>query len=234
MLILSVVSSVFADYGRQGDALYAYRGDPSRYRDALTFYERDIQADPKNPELHWKASMAAWWLGTRTTDRAQKLGYFRQGRVYGEKAVALSPRSAEAHFWLSGNFASYGHAKGAWTSLFLIGRIRHHAELSAHLDERYQGGGAYRILALLDSKVPGFVGGNKRRALERFEKALAVDPANPITRFYLAEYYLDLGDKEKARTEFGLLEQLVVPEPLLPEYEMILEERTSLEKKLAL
>lgn len=216
----------------QGDQYYSLRHDAALYRPALEAYEQGLTSDPSSAEAAWKAAMAAWWLGTRSQDRKVRIDYFRQGRHWGEEAVRRSSESAEAHFWLGANLASYGHDKGAFTSLVLIRSIRRHMEQSARLNDRYLGAGAYRVLAILDGNVPGFAGGNKRRALERFTKALEIDPQNPVTRFYLAEYYADLGDAEKARTELAALDVLEVDPAWRPEYELMLQERPRLERRL--
>lgn len=68
--------------------------------------------------------------------------------------------------------------------------------------------GGHRILAILDFKVPGLVGGDKGRARHTFDRALEIAPNNPVTVFYLADFYAATGEKQEALQTLDKLETL--------------------------
>ncbi len=214
----------------QGDALYPERAQAAKNIQALELYAQAIQATPENTEAHWKAARAAWWAGTRLTDRKERIRYFKKGISLGEEAIRLSPNSVEAHFWL--NYASYGHNKGAFSSLKLLKSIRRELDRVNELDDRYMEGGAYRIQGILDYEVPAMFGGNKKRALERLEKSFAMNDQNPVTIFYLADYYATVGDKQKARDVSLRLNEAKPSPEFLPELPLMQEQARDLLEKL--
>lgn len=182
------------------DVLNERRIEPEANRQALALCDEHIKNHPEDAEAYWKGARAAWWLGSVLTERKERLNVFERGMALGEKAVQLAPKSAEARFWWAGNMGSYGDVKGVMKSLSLLGPIRRELAAMNAIDDTYQSGGAYRILGIVDYKVPGFAGGNKKRARERLEKALAIDPEHPATLYYLAEYFYEMGDNTSARS----------------------------------
>ncbi len=203
------------------DRLYTQRAELKNNQAALSQCETALQNDPENVPLAWRASRAAWWVGTQLEDRSARLRYFKKGISFAEKALAREPNSVEAHFWLGGNFSSYGNAKGTFTSLKLIHSIRQEMEEVRKRDPRYMGGGADRILGILDYKVPGLMGGNKKRALEHLEQSLRYDARNPVTLFYLADFYAAEGNKIKAREYLSRLNTVSPSEDFAPEWPLM-------------
>ena len=217
----------------RGDALYLKRAEVSANIEALGDYEKALEREPSNPEILWKAARAAWWAGTRSTVLKERIGFFQKGMELGEKAISLAPNSVEAQFWYGGNCASYGNDKGAFTSLFLIKKIRRTMADVIRLDEKYMGAGGHRILGILDYKVPGIVGGDPKRAKEHLEKALTIQSDNPVTRFYYAEYFFETGSPEKAREQLAILDKQPVPPDWEPELEIIKVPHADLLKRLS-
>lgn len=206
---------------KQADAAYAGRENIDQAKAALNLYEKAIAADPALVEAHWKGARAAWWVGDHVAKRSEKLALFQKGIDLAKQGVALDSASVQSHFWLGGNYGSFGEAKGVLKSLFLLKPIRKEMEEVIRLDDKYLGGGGYRVLGVVDYKVPGFAGGNTKRSLERLQKALSIDPNEPFTHFHLAEYYKVTGNKAKAREHLQIIETLTVPEASLPELRMV-------------
>lgn len=216
----------------QADAAYAKRSDLPQGKIALFYYEKTIATEPSNTEAYWKASRAAWWVGENASSGNDKLTYFRKGMAWAQEAVAHNPNSVQAHFWLGANYGSYGETKGVLKSLSLVKPIRHEMAEVLRLDDHYLGGGGYRVLGVVDYKVPGIVGGSKKRAAKELHKALALDPHDPFTHYYLAEFYELTGEKEKAKAEIKLLQSLDVPTESLPELDMMKKKGERLWAKL--
>jgi len=214
------------------DRLYTLRGDLKNDQEAYSLCETSIPIESNDVDLLWRCSRAAWWVGTLLVERADRLKVFKNGEDYGERAIQLRPDSVEAHFWLGGNYSSYGNAKGAWTSIMLISSVRREMEKVLSLQPPYMGGGADRILGILDYKVPGFMGGDKRRALNHLNRSLELDPANPVTLFYLADYYAAVGNPAKAKEYLQKLDQTAPSPDFAAEKPMMLMKSRELSQTL--
>jgi tetratricopeptide (TPR) repeat protein len=232
VLLVTVPGMAEKSLVEQADSLYAQRSDLSQDLAALDLYEKALAQAPVQNSLYWKASRACWWAGTRTDEQSAKLHLLEKGIAYGKQAVQKDPSSVEPHFWLGSNYASYAHAKGAFTSLFLIKRIREEMNETSKIDESYLYGGADRVLGILDYEIPGIVGGNRARALAHLQKALTFSPEHPVTRFYMADYYAEGKDYDRAKQELRALAQIQIPPDLKPEWLVIQPEVAALTKKL--
>lgn len=207
--VAAPVRSPLAD----ADAAYAERTDLTKARMALELFQKAAEEKPGFVEATWKASRAAWWVGDQTDNPKEKINLFNLGIDLAKKGIAFDPNSVESHFWLGGNYGSFGETKGVLKSLFLVKPIRAEMEAVIRLNPSYEGGAGYRVMGVIDYKVPGFAGGDKKRAEERLLQAFALDPKNPYTVYYLGEYYHTVGNKTKAADYLKSLETLeVTPE----------------------
>jgi hypothetical protein len=211
-----------ASWLTQGDAAYAKRDDLVQARSALTAYERAAAAGgAAGIEAQWKAARTAWWLGEHGANRAERLALYQQGMDLAKRALAGRADTVEAHFWLGANLGSLGDTKGVMKSLSLVQPIRHEMQEVIRINDHYLDGGAYRVLGVVDYKVPGLLGGSKKRAKEELDKALAMGPRDPFTHYYLAEYYRFTGDKAASRAELDRLNTLAVAPQDEPEWKML-------------
>lgn len=187
----------------QGDEAFRHRADPARAVQALETYEKlASESAGKDAEVLWRVSMASYFVGLRLTkDSSRKERIFAQGRDAGLAALALEPGCAECHFWTAINMALYGDTVGVFKMLFSLSEIEDHLKTSLKLDPTYAGGGAYRLLGLIEQKLPGILGGSNGRAREYFEKAIAASPGEPLNYQFLAALeHDDLGLKDPARS----------------------------------
>lgn len=88
------------------------------------YYRAAMAAEPQNSEAHWKAARAAWWLGTRSKGKKERMAAFEEGVRYGEVAVKWTPHQVEPHFWLGAAITRRSGKPSAFTSLMLIKKIR--------------------------------------------------------------------------------------------------------------
>lgn len=191
-----------------GDALYARRENPADAQAAFIEYEKALAADPSSSEAAWKAARACHWIGDHARQKREKLAWYERGIEIARAAVERHPDSAECRFWLAGLYGSYGEARGVLKSLSLLKPIRRELREVVRIDPTYQGGAGYRVLGIVDYKVPPIAGGNKKRALELLEKSLAIDPEDPFTTYYLAEYFSVVGEREAALEKLDSLRAL--------------------------
>ncbi len=193
----------------KADQLYAQRTETTGAAEALALYEQAAAANPSEVAPLWKAARATYWLADHAKAKKEKIALFEKGIAIAKKAVELDPKSIEAHFWLGGLYGSYGEVKGVMKSLALVKPIRQEMNAINQLDEKFQGGAGYRVLGIVDYKVPGIAGGSKKRAREQLEKAVAMDPSNAFNQYYMAEFLGTAGgDKKKALEHLDILKGL--------------------------
>lgn len=206
----------------QADAVYAKREDIPQAKIAMLTYERAAASGGAQAvEGYWKASRAAWWLGENEQDHPAQLEYFQTAMRLAQKAVDLDPRSVEAHFWLGATAGCYGKYKGVLTSLSLVKPIRHEMGEVIRLNDHFMDGAAYRILGVVDYKVPGLFGGSIARARQELEKAAALGPSDPFVLYDYVDFYKHIGDGAKSKAALENLRALKVPPELIPELKLL-------------
>jgi hypothetical protein len=213
----------------QGDAAYAKREDIPQAKMAMVLYERAAAADSAHAvEGFWKASRAAWWVGENSTDHDAQMDSFQKAMDFARKAVALNSESVDAHFWLGATEGTYGKAKGVLKSLALVKPIRHEMAEVIRLNDRYLNGGAYRVLGVVDFKVPALMGGNLKRAKDELDKARSMGPSDPFVAYDYVQFYKATNKSQEAEASLQELTALHVPEEFLPEQRMLIRKAESL------
>lgn len=214
---------------QQGDELYDQRGDLAKAKDALARYQEALLKGDDNYGAYWRMARVEYWIGDHTADKTMKKRTFEIGIYHAKKAVAAAADKPEGHYWLGVNYGVYGEAKGVLKSLSLVKPIKEEMNKVLAIDPAFDDGGADRVLGRVYYELPGFFGGNKKKSLEHLLKSKEMGPRVGLTRIYLADTYLALGETAKAREE---LEFVVAMEPdpkLLPE---TAEEKKMAEEKL--
>ena len=127
-----------------------------------------------------------------------------------------------------------GQERGILESLRLIDPIEKHTRKALEIDESYFYGGPLRVLGRLYNQLPGWPisRGDNRKALEFLQNALKHGPKFYLNHLYIADVYLSLKEKAKAREHL----QWVIKAPLSPHHERedsrYKEEAKTLLKKL--
>jgi tetratricopeptide (TPR) repeat protein len=207
----------------QADAAYAKREDVPQAKLAMVAYEQAaLMKSSRTVESYWKASRAAWWLGENAPDKTEQLQDFQTAMGLAQKAVQLNPESVEAHFWLGATAGCYGKAKGILKSLTLVKSIRQEMNEVIRLNDHYLSGAAYRIIGVLDYKVPALLGGDRTRAKEGMDKAFAMDPRDPFVQYDYVDFYKTMGDLVRSKAALDTLRALTVEPDLRPEKAMLL------------
>lgn len=185
----------------QGDESFKHRSAEDQARLALQSYLIAAEkTEYKDVETLWRVAMGSYFVGLRLThEDAEKEKIFAQGRDAGFKALALKPDCAECHFWTAINMALYGDTVGVFKMLSSLKDIESHLQKTITLNPVYANGGAYRILGLIQQKLPGILGGSNSRAREYFEKAVAIAPNEPLNYQFLSSLLrYELGEKKQA------------------------------------
>jgi len=205
-----------------GDGLWLKRSESiDNVRQAIELWQKAGEKDPKDATPLYQISMGYYFLGRFSEgDETFKKDLFTKGKEWGEKAVAVDPQSAGAHYFLAVNMAKWGEAHGKVKSLFLSKDLIGNLSKAKDIDPTFYYGGADRVLGKVLFEVPGVFGGDKKRAEEHLRASLKIAPNYGLTLLYLAELLIDANRKEEAK---GILDKLATLQPM-PGFEQELKD----------
>ncbi len=196
-----------------GDLAFKNRKEQPSALAALANYRAAHHASPDDAAAAWRLSMGCYFVGLRfTKDAGKRKELYDEGRKVALGAADRDKNCVPCHFWGSINLALYGDAVGALKMFFALGEIRDHLKQSLALDASYAYGGAYRLLGLIEQKLPGILGGSNDRAREYFERAIEVAPDEPLNYLFLTKLLKEeLDDKPMAAITLKRGKALPVP-----------------------
>jgi tetratricopeptide (TPR) repeat protein len=213
---------------KKGDKAYDARATSGQGEKAKEAYEKVLAVDSQNIEARWKLGRTLYWLGGRTDSRDKQMELFEAGIRYCQEAAKIKDDCVECHFWLAVSYGRFGEAKGILQSLGLVPYMREALEKARKLDDKYEWGGAYRVLGRLEFKLPS---GDNKKAVEYLEKAIAIGPNHLMNHRFLAEVLLKEKQTDKAKE---LLKKIIeTPEAqLMPDKKPELLEEQGIAKEL--
>jgi tetratricopeptide (TPR) repeat protein len=162
---------------------------------------RERIAGGKEPDPGCEFSMATYFVGLRIeTNDDTKRELFREGFEVAERAVLRHPDSVPCRFWSAINAALYGQSVGPFRTFKMLPKVRERLFEVIRRDPGYAWAGAWRLLGLIEQRLPGILGGSNRRAREYFERAIEAAPDEPLNHLFLARLLRDeLGLRQEAR-----------------------------------
>lgn len=120
----------------------------------------------------------------------------------GDSLVAKYPEAAESHIWNGIIKSSLAGAKGGLGALGMAKAARAEFEQALRLNDQALAGSAYTSLGTLYYKVPGWpvAFGDDARAEQLLLKALKLNPEGIDPNYFYADFLLEQGEKDKARS----------------------------------
>lgn len=192
------------------DRQYYHRHEGPNLEDNIKGLEKlDEVQGHANGQVLWRLCRAKVRRAEKMEKRSDKLVGYESAKADCEKGVEFSSTSADAHFWLGVTIGRWGETKGLLKALFIIKPLKKEMAEVIRLDPSH--GGAHNVLAEILWQVPGFVGGDKRRALEEFETALRLSPSYTANHQPLAEAYLHFKRKDDAIRVLRIVEATTEP-----------------------
>jgi tetratricopeptide (TPR) repeat protein len=194
---------------QKSDALLSEMTDLATAKEAESLLHKSQGQLDNDYEVFWRLARILYYTGAHTEKKKEKKIIFDRGVYYAEKAVGLEPEKPDGHYWLGVNHGKVGETRGVLKSLSLVKPIKNAMNKVVELNRSYEDGGPDRVLGRLFYKLPGFAGGDKQKSLEHLLKSKEYGPDDAVTRIYLAETYLALKDKDKAREELEYVINMV-------------------------
>lgn len=185
----------------QADQLCSEMKDMATAKEAEALYLKSLGLTDSKYDVFWRVSRVLYYIGEHTEKKKEKKGIFARGVYYAEKAVELESEKPDGHYWLGVNHGKVGETRGVLKSLALVKPIKNAMNKVIELNRSYEDGGPDRVLGRVFFKLPGFAGGDKKKSLEHLLKSKEYGPEDAVTRIYLAETYLALKEKDKAKEE---------------------------------
>jgi hypothetical protein len=210
---------------------------------ALASYRAAVAADPGSLGARWRLMRTLYFRGTFCGAPRQEVRALREeARRTGEQGVhaleraigklrgkariealrARGPDVAPLYFWSAVSWGEWAMARGPLAAIRAgaAGHIRDLAQTVIDVDPDFEKGGGYRILGRLHDRCPRipFLTGwiSRKRGIELLERSLAADPANSISRIFLAEALQDHAPQR--RQEARQLLRACANDPPRPEY----------------
>jgi TRAP transporter TatT component family protein len=198
----------------RADELYRQRANPGAIRESVMSLS-GARGSNDRYEVQWRLSRALFFLGQEAGTKGAKRQLHSAGVGAGERAVALNGERVEGHFWVGVNLALFAESQGGLRGARAAMWARNELKLAARVNETYHSAGPLRVLGRLEHKAPRWLGGNRNRSRERFDRALEIAPGNSVTLLYAAELAMDQRDSARAA---ALLKQ-IIESPIDPEWE---------------
>lgn len=187
---------------------------------ALAAYVEAVKADSTHYEALWKASRTAVDLAEFEPDARRKAALYADAERYARLAVRVNPDDAEGQFSLARALGRVALTKGIRDRIRYATEVRATALRALELDPNHPGAmhvlgrwnaevmrvnGVSRFIArkVLGGKV--FSEASWAEAQRWMERAVATDPDRLVHHLGLAEIYLDIGEREKAREQLQLV-----------------------------
>jgi Tfp pilus assembly protein PilF len=190
-----------------GDKEYVAMNAPA----ALQHYEEAIKLDPKNYEANWKASRSAVDLGSYERDDEKRGLDFRNAELYARRAVEANPGDAEG--LTQGPKARIKYAKDVRTHALECLKINPKQPGCLHVMGMWNAE-VMRLSGFTRMMAKTFLGGQVfesaswPEAKRYMEESVANEPDRIVHHLDLAGVYRDMGDKAKARAEYGTVLKL--------------------------
>lgn len=149
---------------------------------------------PEALDTELAAVQAAWATANYATPAGEaRIQAFEALSKRAEALVKAFPARSEPLIWQGIVLSTYAGAKGGLGALSLAKQSRAALEAAMKLDPQALQGSAYTSLGTLYYKVPGFpIGfGNKSKAREYLQRALAINPDGIDANFFYGEFLFE-------------------------------------------
>jgi tetratricopeptide (TPR) repeat protein len=231
-LLLAVTLLAYADEtSPEATARFAARA-AERFAEA----QARFAASPTNLTAAWELARAAFDRAEFATNNAERAALAEQGIAAARQALARDSNCAPAHYYLGMNLGQLARTR-TLGALRLVSEMERAFQAARRLDARFDFAGPDRNLGLLYLQAPviGSIG-DRKKAREHLERAVALAPEYPENHLNLAEARWKWGDRTGALRAFTTLDE-IWPEARLrfdgPDWEAGWADWTARRKRLA-
>jgi tetratricopeptide (TPR) repeat protein len=165
--------------------------------------------ETNNAEVAWEFSRACFDLAYAVPENSERAEFATNGIAAAQRAIAFSPNSAAAHYYLGMNIGQLADTKRNLSGLHMVKDIEREFLATHALDEHFDYAGADRNLGLLYEDAPSFISiGSRTKARRHLERALELAPEFPDNHLNLLEAYLKWDYRNEAAREWDDLQKM--------------------------
>ena len=193
----------------EADVAWQRRDDPAEVETALQGYWRAVAADPREPAGYWKAARACVLLGQLQEGKEKRAETFLRGLRTTQLLLERDDSVAEAHYYYALNLGLLAQERPT-RGHEAVKEMLPHLERTAQLDPDLDGAGAYRTMALVYLRAPGWPTsvGDEAAGLDYARRAVERFAGHPGNRLALAEALQANGKRDRARAELDKAREL--------------------------
>ena len=133
------------------------------------------------------------------TNDGHRRSAYEEGAKAAMRAIELRDSNAQAHFLYAANLGSAERIKGLTNAAVKVKEIRQHVARAIELDPMHAQ--ALQMMGGLLMELPWFLGGDKKKAEEYLERAIAADENFTHARILLAKLYKNRNRIEDAKKQ---------------------------------
>lgn len=219
------------------DHYYAEPRTPKKVELSLETAELSISSVNHYGSL-WRGSRACYWLAMNLPDHREREKFARKGVAMGRAAITNMTTRPEPYYYAAlnlGAFCSIVNDRGYIPAVSLLREARDNAKMTVALEERYDFGGAHRLLGKLMTEsagVPVYQIGSFEEGLDHLKRAVDLSPEFAQNHLFLAQAYKDDNEFELARTEIDEVFRSSIPPDYTVEHRQWLQGAVELGAKL--
>jgi tetratricopeptide (TPR) repeat protein len=168
------------------DVFFTYHKDIKNLDKSIDILQNVLKNDPGNLEALLLLSRAWLTYGyVRTSSDEEKIAAYKHGMGIAKRAIKISPRSPNAHFYYAANMAALGKKQGVLKSLYRLRELRKELDTILTLDPEHAKGLA--LNGILYYTLPGFLGGDLDISEMYLRRAIRLEPNETVFKIYLAK-----------------------------------------------
>jgi len=173
---------------------------------SITYLKKALTVKADNEKAYDYLLLSYYYKGAfvARTKQEQKTNYLI-GQTLGIQAIEKYPKNAAILLWYIANMSKFGEAQGVVSSAKngLADKVKIQAEKLLKLDSEFNDGSAYKLLGVINYKVPYIplflTWPDKKIAEEYLKKALTVNPKSISNLYYYAEFLTEVKRNEEAK-----------------------------------
>jgi tetratricopeptide (TPR) repeat protein len=204
-----IITTVFAQSNSEKYKEAVRLKHEMRFADAFTLFKELLKTDSTNVEYLYQTSFSYSKTGNDQTSEAVRKSYFNMGKYLAQKAIAINPNSAYAHYTYALALGRLNENASNKEKIANAKLIKGECDRSLELDPK--NGSVYHILGRWHRTIAGFgalekfaintmyggmpPGGSYENAIESFQKAIQLEPTIILHYYELAATYYERDKK---------------------------------------
>ena len=188
------------------DALWAQRDKGDKLQELVSLGTTAVTNEPGNYEAQWRVARAYFWVAFTQSNRVVKKAMAAKAMEWADRARTQQPQRVEGHYLYAITVGEYADTIGIMQAIVdgVAGKVELSAERAYEIDRDYYHGAPGTVLGRYYVLLPW-----PKRDLDRsrhyLEEVVARHPESLIARYYLADTYVELGKRDRAREQLTFI-----------------------------